>query len=329
MLLISKEIQVKTACSTSILNRRIWLGLLTVVLFFLATSPVHGGRKDDQIQHTHFLLLRCKEMTSWFKSNFKYRAELLEKRTGKPFDLAYIYQSPKEDKIVAALEDKLRVKRVSNSDLKTYIKETEVHIKACIVELGKIDADLLKAEALVLSTLPAEQNIKVKSGNIFGVDIDAARFGVILDASGSMHPHLSKLRAEIARDFPDAALAEVIGCFCHESLEVPWFFVDPLSFNPSPPKVPTWEIMNKSISSGWSQNTVSAFSALIDIKKVDAIYWFSDFRDSIDNDTIAMLSDKITDNGVIIYVHTLEKDPPKIILKLVKKSGGEVIKKRF
>lgn len=333
---MSENSQYVATYNITILARRIWIGLAIVALFFLGVSPVYGGRKDDQIERTYLLLGRCIQMTTWFKSNFEYRAEILEKKTNKPFDLAYVYQSSTGDDKVENLIVKVGVKGVSSAEVKKYAQETEEHIKACVVELKKIEADLIKAEALVPKT-PIKENINVIPGSIFGTDIDAARFGVILDISGSMTDYLGRLREEISEDFPDAVLAEVTGCMFQQSLEVPWIFIDPHSSNQVQPKVPTWEIMSKSVTKTmsrsvtnyWNLNTASAFSAMIDMKNVDAIYWFADFEDSYDNDAIKKLSDYILEKNITLYVHTLQKDPPKLISKLAKKSGGKVITKKF
>jgi len=311
-----------------------WLGQVLLSAFFLLGVCEAKGEREPSKEEAQ--MVYYKEMIEWLKENFEYRAELLEKHTEKSFDLDYDYQSSSlKDEKLREWIGMLQERRLPKSQREKKLKEAEKHAKACLTELEKIRASLATAEALAskewLKKEGVEKTDEIK-GQIFGTDIDAEHLGVILDNSGSMEPYLDKLKAEIATDFSNAYTIEVRGCNLSESFNFPWYFCtseiygNPFHADLYIPSVPMSVDFDVSHV---SNNVPGAFQAMIDIIQADVIYWFCDFNGEFDDDIMDDLSEKILKSKVTLFVHTSDEDPPREIAKLVKESGGKIIKKDF
>ncbi len=216
--------------------------------------------------------------------------------------------------------------------------QTDAYIKGYLEDLEAVRQVVAAAEAAALplwkdDKSTPEQQQQVVSGKIFGADIEARRLGVILDNSPSMKPYVEKLRAEISRDFAKAHVVEVDGCLLHsyERDFYPWFYTAPAAgINPfSPerhcPAIPQEDAHNA--WSAWTGDVTGAILAMVTLMKVDAIYWFCDFDDHLDQIAFMRVAKPMLENKVKLFAHTVKKAPPNFVLDFVKSSGGQFIRK--
>jgi len=195
---------------------------------------------------------------------------------------------------------------------------------------------------------------KKHTAEIFGGSVTAIRLGVILDSSPSMRPFLPTLRKTIKEIFDYSYFVEIDGCrlsryygkmsntlgkeapriMQRESL-VCWFFADPgLDQNPflpewhSPPKL-NWGRHPYSEYLGLKRSGISSILALSNLLKVDTIYWFSDFQDSVDERTLKVLLFNLKAHKITLHLHTYDNRPPKDLVKYAKDSGGSYKRKKI
>ena len=64
---------------------------------------------------------------------------------------------------------------------------------------------------------------------------------------------------------------------------------------------------------------------MVELHKVDVIYWFCDLRDDVDDDTVRRLAKVLLEKKVKLYIHTVGRKPKGLLETLVKQSGGSVI----
>ncbi|MDB4657729.1 hypothetical protein OAE56_03135 [Verrucomicrobiales bacterium] len=172
---------------------------------------------------------------------------------------------------------------------------------------------------------------------IGGMTIKAEKLGVVLDVSGSMTDHLEKLRKDIKKEFKDAVFREVTGCR-----------LDANSGNIE-------ELDPDSVA---RRSVLEAMRKLVELKKVDAIFWFCDLKDGESEeglnelansfwhgdpppllkegekkptfgglDELARLQDRqkamANENAPIrLYVRSVGKKPEKPLKKFISDSGG-------
>jgi hypothetical protein len=199
------------------------------------------------------------------------------------------------------------------------------------------------------------------SGSLFGRKVKSSNLGVVLDVSGSAHPHLDKAISEIDKSFPKAHIVFVVGCGMSDGKGA---FAGGGGKVPGKPRVVTY----KNIDTEKQYNSLArsapgqlemffkkagekrakelrkhferrdnlyalyvadihgtnfAFDFLLD-NNVDTIYWFADFADSIDDKTIKDLTKQLTKSGVTVISHNFMGKPVgKLATEMTKKTGGE------
>jgi hypothetical protein len=199
------------------------------------------------------------------------------------------------------------------------------------------------------------------SGSLFGRKIMSSNLGVVLDVSGSAHPHLDKAIAEIDKSFPKAHIVFVVGCGMSDGKGA---FAGGGGKVPGKPRVVTYKNIDSekehnslarsapaqlemffrkagekrakelrkhferrdnlyALYGGDIHGTNFAFDFLLDIN-VDSIYWFADFADSIDEKTIKDLTKQLTRNRVTVISHNFMGKPVgKLATEMTEKTGGE------
>lgn len=138
----------------------------------------------------------------------------------------------------------------------------------------------------------------LKTLNFRGVEIQASKLGVVLDVSNSIKPYVPSLRKEIEKNFEDAVVKEVFGCFF--TLKDPTHATLPIK---------------------------SVYPHMVDLIKkdgCDAIYWFSDLQDKVEEDTVKKFSALVRINKVRFYIISVGKEPHPDLAALAKRSGGSV-----
>jgi len=309
-------------------TRRDWLQLGAGAIAAFSTGNAGAaemtGKWTDQSIAEY-----SQKLFDWLKENFTQRAETLRTETGSEFKLEYDYLGTTEDKKRLRVFEKFAEGRLSGS-------AAEKHIEACLTEFEKIRKALAAAEAVAANAWKAKNDdLLAKEGMIYDTRVSAERLTVVLDNSPSMMPYLPKLRDEISRTFSNAYFVEVSGCALDHPAVAPWFYAKPTAIsNPfSPerhiPKVPTVEEYPHSRFISWTRDAAAALVSMADLMKTDAIYWFCDFDDPTDDAVIKEIAQKILAQKVALYIHTLDKRPPKLLSTLAEKSGGAVVKKRI
>jgi hypothetical protein len=75
-------------------------------------------------------------------------------------------------------------------------------------------------------------------------------------------------------------------------------------------------------------DTASAIRAMITAHSVDAIYWFCDFDDDVEDHAVQAVGRLVLENKVRLYVHTVKRRPSKLLQELIERSGGELVRER-
>jgi hypothetical protein len=115
----------------------------------------------------------------------------------------------------------------------------------------------------------------------------------------------------------------------------PWFFaaashwVNPFTPDRHIPKVPTLEEEPHSVFNRWIHDAPAALDCMVDLMKCDVIYWFCDFDDSTLDERIKDFARKMMAQKAKLFIHTLDKKPPALLITLAEKSGGGVVRKRI
>jgi hypothetical protein len=203
-----------------------------------------------------------------------------------------------------------------------------------------------------------------KEGTIYGAKIKARRLGAILDNSPSMTKFLPGLRKQISHTFEDYPNVEIWGSFfnrfkrstlggnevsedsvskLHPRTNVPgpdedpwidtrWYGMKP--GDGEDPFDPAWHFpanfdvpkeQRHMYATLTARDNVSAILGMVELHKVDALYWFCDLRDRMNQEALQRVSDVILRNKVAFYIHTVGKRPQPELERLVRASGGKVI----
>lgn len=128
---------------------------------------------------------------------------------------------------------------------------------------------------------------------IDGVSFYSANFGVILDISGSMTPHIEKLKEEINENFQSPLYREVNGCR--------------LSVN---------EQNGRFVAAGWL-DTMSCVEEMLLIYKVDTIYWFCDLNDPRSEQALLHLGNLLRRSGSRLYLRSMKQKPDRDLKALI------------
>ncbi|MDX1679122.1 MAG: hypothetical protein R3242_00190 [Akkermansiaceae bacterium] len=128
---------------------------------------------------------------------------------------------------------------------------------------------------------------------IDGESFYSANFGVILDTSGSMTPHIKALKEEIDENFLSPLYREVMGC----KLEVR-------------EKEDRYEATGRGDTMSYVEEMLLAY-------KVDTIYWFSDLNDPRSEQALYHLEELLRLSGARLYVRSVDKNPDRELKKLI------------
>lgn len=201
------------------------------------------------------------------------------------------------------------------------------------------------------------------TADLFGMQVTSENLGVVLDISGSAHAHLDKTIAEIDANFPTAHMVLVVGCGMsdgkgalgggggkvpgkprvvpynrrgsndqYDSLKrsVPAQLEDFLrKTGPERSKELRRYFKRRDnlyvLYGGDIHAANFAFEHVMDLN-VDTIYWFADFADSINADTIEDLTKKLRRNRVTVIAHNfLGRPVRREAKKMVETTGGQTI----
>jgi hypothetical protein len=192
---------------------------------------------------------------------------------------------------------------------------------------------------------------------MFGKSIQAKKLGVVLDISKSMHPFLPTVVREANKIGGGAPVVCYYGCGLTtpketlkdkaqrtEGKEFDHFW-HRLGNGPAPdqnkdvdlnkplPMQETYEVLNKRRDTFFfeKRGVGNAWLALNapELRGVDAVYWFADFKDGVDEQQLKELAKEFEKRKQKLYVHASGNDAKSlqaVIDKIVKPSGGEEIK---
>jgi len=307
------------------MNRRHWLQLATASLIpGHLTARESTGRWDKESMQEYSALL-----LTWLQEDFAKRAHNLDMQANMKFELKYEYLAPTEDRSKLRMLEKFSEQRLSSRDL-------EEHVTNALTELESVRKKLAVAEAIAAANWENKKRlVRQKGGTVFDQQITSGYLGVVLDNSPSMRPYIEKLREEISRDFSDAYYVEVSGCNLENKAVAPWYFAEPTTginpFTPDRhiPAVPTYANNPWSTYIRWTRDATGALQCMSSLMKMDAVYWFCDFDDSTSDDIIKEIAREYMKNKIRLYIHTLAKRPPGLLIELAERSGGAVIRKRI
>lgn len=196
-------------------------------------------------------------------------------------------------------------------------------------------------------------------GSIFGVTIEAENLGVILDVSYSTHKVIDQAIVEIQKAFPDAVIVLGPGCGMkegraeadvlsaskfereREALASPSFDYEITDYLSNDPGGRGLMVTNRKFTElyetgkendqifvlTWNNRTHTAFEWLIR-KRVDAIYWFADFRDSLEPEIVESLIKQLNRRDIKVYQQYLDSggNPGPDSFILSEQTGGKVIR---
>ena len=194
---------------------------------------------------------------------------------------------------------------------------------------------------------------------LFGTDIDAKRMAVVLDMSGSMYAFLPLVIKEVDKVAPGSIVILHYGCGLTdreikqpkiESTSEKEFDTDRISTALSQASTETISADNRDRLLALvkkrqktyfvpTSDVGSTWVALTDsrLKDADAIYWFADFADTLNQDRIEDLGRKLRGRKQKLYIHPsnpnwltpgdpLASSVARLERELVTPSGGRVIK---
>jgi hypothetical protein len=203
---------------------------------------------------------------------------------------------------------------------------------------------------------------KIVIGNLFGAKVESAQLGVLLDISGSAHKYLPLVIEELNKKFGNAIIILVYGGGMDESVTADQAPVLPyaeakldptydgvgkrstlqqiaLAEKASPEVAKIFKRLKsrRNVFYVYSNNpgaTQYAFEALLE-KGADAIYWFSDFEDSISPKLGKQILGAVKVGHTKVIAHNfsgrnLTGDEPGAVSlrygkKLAEETGGELI----
>jgi hypothetical protein len=199
----------------------------------------------------------------------------------------------------------------------------------------------------------------MRTATIFGKKVTAAKLGVILDVSGSAHPHLAGAISEIQKGFDNATLILYPGCGMmdfdgkseHEirkyssitkreleknkgNFTTPGQIVKALKIEAFEEMTKRPSVKDKLYVSWFDEEggtggkligrTQVAFDELVK-RGVDSIYWFADFADKVDSKVVQKLSSQLADRKITLHVHNFAgKKINPLITDMAENSGGTV-----
>lgn len=226
--------------------------------------------------------------------------------------------------------------------------------KAIGSDVGKAVGDKLAG----MSAGAGRMGGRLRTAMIFGKKVEAAKLGVILDVSGSAHPHLAGAIKEIQKGFKDAVLILYPGCGLmdfdrKEAHDIRKYssiskrdlekaagnFTTPTQLTKAL-KIEEFEKMTKRASVkenlyvSWFNEedsspkligqTKGAFDDLVK-KGVDSIYWFADFADRVDPEVVKKLRSELERKKITLHVHNFAGKPINpLVTEMAEKLGGTV-----
>lgn len=309
-------------------SRREWLkmgaGAAAVVSAGGLGAAESRGKWTDESEAKYVV-----KLFDWLKADLAKRVQTLSSEAEVQFRLDYKYLDVAEDQRRARTFERYADGSLSGS-------AADRHVQACLEDFERVRQALAAQEAKAAEGWKAKMApMLARDGAIFDTRVSAERLTVVLDSSPSMTPYLAKLRTEISRDFAEAYYAEVSGCDLSRPAVASWFYSSPSPLsNPfSPdrhiPQVPTQKDRPHSMFIGWTRDAPAALSCMVDLMKTDAIYWFCDFDDPTNDNVIKEFAGKVGAGKTKLFIHTLDRKPPKSLVALAEASGGAVVKKRI
>lgn len=273
------------------------------------------------------------------KKEFAQRAAAVKEEIGQEINLDYPICDVKDPK-----QQRVHQKFISGKMSKLEVSEYE---KGFLTELDNLLKIIVEAEKK--SSISWEKRNKGKNQKkddtqmtteeLYGEKISAKKLGVILDNSGSMAKYLPQLREEIKKKFPNSYFIEIYGAtishydFTSREGDAHWHFVTPEEGDN--PFLPFWnrsEMPKANLSDyyfGLMQDNISAFKALALIRKVDAIYWFTDLKDEVTDSGSRTFEAILRASKVKLYIHTIGRRPSRKLSDAIKKYGIKVINKKM
>lgn len=269
------------------------------------------------------------------KKELLQRADAVEKLSGEKVALTFTYNSNMDRKAKVEHDKFLKVRMTE--------KQVHAYLAPYLAELEKNRAVLASAEEKAEKIWEGknekgemEEDV-TSEAELYGEKISSKRLGIILDNSYSMTTVLPKLREEIKDKFKNSFFVEIYGSilqFNNQKLvDKTWFYISPESGEN--PFMKKWYCQSLPLQnahyfiSGFQQSNIQAFAALAAERKVDTIYWFTDLRDKGSDDGHKVLSQILKKYKIKLYLHTTGNQPKTALRKIVKESGGDVIRKRI
>lgn len=199
------------------------------------------------------------------------------------------------------------------------------------------------------------------TADMFGMQITATNLGVILDVSGSAHPHPDKAIREIDKSFPEAYMVLVVGCGMSKTDGV-----NGGGMVPGKPRIVEWDRQSKEEKYNKLQRSAPAqlemffrkmgeergkeirryfdrrknlfllyggdihaanyaFDFVIE-QNADTVYWFADFADRIDKPVIEDLTRRLKRNRIKVIAHNFMGKPVRAEAKeMAEKTGGATL----
>lgn len=142
-----------------------------------------------------------------------------------------------------------------------------------------------------------------EKGKVNGMAVKAERLGVVVDDSGSMELELPNVFADIQAGFPGALIARVDGCYVNQ-------------VGPGKPIEP---LVERVLTAGKAHGTAlrtprdasveEAIVGLVLVDRCDAIYWYTDLRDSQIEGGMGALAAFLKEHNVRWYLRSSAGKP--------------------
>ncbi len=150
-----------------------------------------------------------------------------------------------------------------------------------------------KFHELLIKAANHQGEHEYKLAEIDGESFYSANFGVMLDVSGSMTPHIEKLKKDIEGNFSSPLYREVVGCM----LRV--------------------EEKEGHLRPGMHADTMFCIQEMLMIYKVDTIYWFCDLNDPRSEEALHHLGNLLRHSGARLFIRSVNHKPDRELKALI------------
>jgi len=202
------------------------------------------------------------------------------------------------------------------------------------------DAPVGLGEVALGQSAFAGQLEQVGGKSLFGTPVQAKKLGVIIDGSGSMKPFIQAVVDEVVKNFKDAEIVIAGGCSLKSqtTIVVPSDkvvgegYIARVAYTALEQAGVPFSVIGEPEKNKFATrqaNMEPALRFLSRDKGCDAIYWFADFTDTLEDSVVRKAKSALTSRNTKLYLHDVDAQQvdaiPEVLREIVKTTGGDFI----